>query len=75
MEQRASCRILGLPDSTLEFLRLSNDAEGEPANNPANAEIIRDHLARIGPDIVFLPRGNEQKPGHRNVYALLQQAA
>ncbi|MEI8312138.1 MAG: hypothetical protein WCH98_15410 [Verrucomicrobiota bacterium] len=33
------------------------------------------HLARIGPDIVFLPHGNDQKPGHRNVYALLQQAA
>jgi len=75
MEQRASCRIFGLPDSALEFLPLSIDAAGEPANTPANAEIIGDHLVRIGPDIVFLPHGNDQKPGHRNVYALFQQAA
>jgi LmbE family N-acetylglucosaminyl deacetylase len=75
LEQRASCRMFGLPDDALEFLPLSEDVDGEPDNTPANAEILVNHLARIHPDIVFLPHGNDQKPGHRNVYALVQQAA
>ena len=74
-EQLASCRMFGLPDGALEFLPLSEDAEGEPDNTPANAEILVNHLAGIRPDIVFLPHGNDRKPGHRNVYALVQQAA
>ena len=74
-EQRASCRMFGLADDALDFLPLSEDAEGEPDNPPANAEILVNHLARIRPDIVFLPHGNDQKPGHRNIYALLQQVA
>lgn len=72
LEQRESCRLFGLADDALEFLPLMEDAEGEPDNTAANTEVLLEYLIRIAPDMVFLPHGNDEKPGHRNVYALLR---
>ena len=71
-EQRKSCRLFGLPDDALIFPPADEDAEGEPADNTRNCELVGDWLAARNPDLVFLPHGNDQKPGHRNVYSLFR---
>ena len=71
-EQRASCRLFGLPDADLEFLPLAEDAEGEPADLPGNTALVANFLDRRRPHAVFLPHGHDQKGGHRNVYALFR---
>lgn len=71
-EQRKSCKLFGLRDDALWFPPADEDADGEPANTPRNRELIGSWLASKNPDLVFLPHGNDQKPGHRNVYALFR---
>lgn len=73
-EQQESVRRFGLAPAALEFLPLDEDAEGEPAESPGNAERVGDFLVRVRPALVFLPHGNDQKGGHRNVYALFRRA-
>lgn len=70
-EQQASCRMFGLADEALTFLPLAEDADGEPADTPANREIVAQWLRRHAPQLVLLPHGNDQKGGHRNVFSLL----
>jgi LmbE family N-acetylglucosaminyl deacetylase len=71
-EQRASCRFFGLPESDLAFLRLAEDAEGEPADTEGNRAMVAAWLADGAPPVVFLPHGHDEKGGHRNVYALFR---
>lgn len=71
-EQRRSCRLFGLPDDALVFPPAGEDADGEPADSDENRRLVGDWLAAKRPDLVFLPHGNDQKPGHRNVYSLFR---
>ena len=71
-EQRASCRLFGLPDNALHFLPLAEDEAGEPADTEPNRELVSAWLVPRQPQLVFLPHGNDQKGGHRNVYALFR---
>ncbi len=70
-EQRASCRLFGLPPENLVFLRLEEDTEGQPVVNQANAAQLRQYLTAQKPDLVFLPHGNDTNAGHRRTYAML----
>ena len=75
-EQRRSCRLFGLAEDDVEFLRLEEtETDGEPADSEANARAIARLLDRCRPDLVFLPHGHDEKPGHRNVFSLFRQAA
>ncbi len=70
-EQRESCRIFGLPDSRLAFLRSAEDDSGHPEDNAANRELVSTYLALKRPDIVFLPHGHDPNTGHRRTYEFL----
>lgn len=74
-EQRASCRLFGLPETAIHFLPLAEDADGEPADTDENAELLASWLSPRRPDLVFLPHGHDQKGGHRNVYALFRRVS
>lgn len=74
-EQRASCRLFGLPDDALEFPPVAEDEAGEPADTPANRAVVAEFLLRRKPDLVLLPHGSDQKAGHRNVYSLFRGIA
>jgi LmbE family N-acetylglucosaminyl deacetylase len=74
-EQQASCRQFGLPADALTFLPLAEDAAGEPADTPANRDLVAAWLQPIEPALVFLPHGHDQKGGHRNVAALFRGIA
>ena len=63
-------------EDDVEFLRLEEtETDGEPADSEANARAIARLLDRCRPDLVFLPHGHDEKPGHRNVFSLFRQAA
>ena len=72
-EQRDSIRFFGLPEQQLAFLRLPEDAKGDPEKSAANAEAIRAQLAAIRPDIVLLPHGADTNVGHQRVYAMFRR--
>ncbi|MEI6166629.1 MAG: PIG-L family deacetylase [bacterium] len=74
-EQRASIRFFGLPDDHLVFLRLPEDATGDPVESPENEAVIRQALLSARPDIVFLPHGADTNVGHQRVYAMFRRAA
>lgn len=74
-EQRASCRLFGLEPSAVSFLRLDEDAGGEPADTTANQARLAAWLATADPHAVFLPHGNDAKPGHRQIAALVARIA
>lgn len=71
-EQQASCRFFGIPDEQLEFLHLSEDGNGDPEDNHANTDIIRKHVHKIRPDIVFMPHYNDSNPGHQRSFAMFE---
>jgi len=64
-EQQASCRLFGLPDDRLVFLRLPEDESGNPRDDDRNYATVCGHLQAAQPDLVFLPHGNDPNPGHR----------
>lgn len=74
-EQRASCGLFGLDPAAVTFLRLDEDAGGEPADTTANQMRLSQWLAAADPHAVFLPHGNDAKPGHRQVAALVARIA
>jgi LmbE family N-acetylglucosaminyl deacetylase len=74
-EQRASCQLFGLPETHLAFLRLHEDETGQPAENEANLERIRQVVLNNRPALVFLPHGSDTNLGHQRVYAMLRQVA
>ena len=73
-EQRASCRLFGLPEERLRFLRLEEDAGGHPVIGAGNGTLIAAALAEAAPDAVFLPHGNDTSLGHRRVYEMVRSA-
>jgi LmbE family N-acetylglucosaminyl deacetylase len=64
-EQRASCRLFGLTEDRLVFLRLAEDESGNPRDDDQNYATTRAHVQAVRPDLVFLPHGNDPNPGHR----------
>ncbi len=72
-EQVESCRFFGLPESHLRFLRLAEDALGDPEDSAPNQERIRGELERIQPALVCLPHGHDSNPGHRRTYAMFKR--
>jgi LmbE family N-acetylglucosaminyl deacetylase len=74
-EQLASCRFLGLPETSLMFLRLEEDETGQLADNQVNMDQVRQHIQSRQPEMVFLPHGNDTNLGHQRVYAMFRQAA
>lgn len=74
-EQRESCRMFGLPDDRIVFLRLVEDEAGDPRAEEDNYSIACAHLLRIRPDLVLLPHGNDPNPGHRLGFDVLLRFA
>jgi len=74
-EQRASCRLFGLPEERLHFLRLVEGADGHPLDTADNFACVRAWLVAQQPDLVFLPHGNDTNDGHRRLYAFFRQSA
>lgn len=71
-EQTASCAFFGLPLDRLTFLRLPSDDNGNPRLDDDNHGRIRDYLAARGPDLVFMPHGNDSNVTHQRTYALFR---
>ena len=70
-EQRDSCRLFGLPDDRLVFLRLAEDEAGDLCADAASLTRVRAHVAAVHPDLVFLPHGNDPNPGHQRAFGFL----
>ncbi|MCZ8253291.1 MAG: PIG-L family deacetylase [Hylemonella sp.] len=74
-EQLASCAFFGLPAAQLAFLRLPNDAGGNPRLDAANHATIQRLLVEHQPHCVFLPHGNDSNVTHQRIYALIDAVA
>jgi LmbE family N-acetylglucosaminyl deacetylase len=72
-EQLASCAFFGLPEASVTFLHMREDAEGAPEESAENTEILRNYIRKIKPDIVFMPHWNDSNAGHRRTYAMFRQ--
>lgn len=72
-EQRASCRLFGLPEERLAFLRLAEEEAGHLAPGAANRAAVREFLASVSPDLVFLPHGNDTNADHQRVCAFFRE--
>lgn len=74
-EQRASCRLFGLPDEQLTFLRLAEGTDGHLRASEENFGIVRAWLIAQRPDLVFLPHGNDTNDDHRRCYDFFRRTA
>lgn len=74
-EQRESCRLFGLPEGRLSFLRLEEDGGGHPVRSGENLGCIAAVIADTQPDAAFLPHGHDTNVGHQRIYALFRAAA
>lgn len=74
-EQAESCAYFGLPAAQLEFLRLPNDAGGNPRLDAANHATVQRLLAQHQPHCVFLPHGKDSNVTHQRTYALIETVA
>lgn len=71
-EQRASLRFFGLTEEALTFLRLPEDTDGHPIENP---EAVRRELEAFVPDLVVLPHYHDTNAGHRRAYAMFRNVS
>ncbi len=74
-EQQESCRLFGLPEDRLFFLRLPEDESGHPIDSKSNFARLLSHFQSIRPDLVILPHGNDTNPGHRFAFRMLSRCA
>jgi len=74
-EQRKSVEFFGLPQENLSFLRLPEDADGDPVENEASETTIRELATLISPDVVFLPHGNDTNRGHQRNFTMFRRTA
>jgi LmbE family N-acetylglucosaminyl deacetylase len=74
-EQRLSCAFFGMPPSRVSFLRLHEDANGDPEDSGPNRETIRARIEAVRPAIVVLPHGNDTNAGHQRVYSMVRASA
>ncbi len=74
-EQRTSCRMFGLPDDRIQFLRLPEDGAGDPRDDDENYSTVSANLAAALPDLVCLPHPNDPNPAHRLAFKMLLRHA
>ncbi len=68
-EQRAGCRLFGLPEARLRFLRLRVTWPGGfIAEDEENFGILKRAVGEWGFDLAVLPHGNDTNPDHRLTY-------
>jgi LmbE family N-acetylglucosaminyl deacetylase len=67
-EQRASAGLFGLDPAALRFNRFAEDADGHMADSAENRARTHDLLARLAPDGVILPHGNDSNADHRRTF-------
>ena len=73
-EQLASCKFFGLPKDNIRFLRLKEDANGDPEDSTGNLQILKTYVDEISPGVVFMPHWNDTNPGHRRTYSMFKKA-
>ena len=74
-EQRNSAHFFGLPSDCLTFLHLENDDDDQPLDDKKNLDKLGSLILQKGPDIIFLPHGNDTNSGHKAIYSLVHQYA
>ncbi len=74
-EQLESCKFFGLSESQVNFLHLKEDEDGSPVESEDNLKILEIYIARISPDIVFMPHWNDTNVGHRRTYSMFKKIA
>ena len=74
LEQQASCRLFGLPEDRLRFLRLHEDLDGHPLHCRDNLRLVASCLRDHRPGLVFLPHWHDPNEGHQRTYALFRQS-
>ena len=74
-EQRNSARFFGLPENSLTFLHLENDAEDKALDITENLDKSEKLILLQNPDIIFLLHGNDTNSAHRVIYCLGRQIA
>ncbi len=75
LEQRNSCRLFGLADDQVEFLNLSENAQGELLNETHNVLLLRKALEKFKPDYIFMPHWNDTNSDHRLAFEMLKSFA
>ncbi len=71
-EQLESCKFFGLPESSVAFLRLNEDENGDLAESEDNLEIMKRYVLKVRPDIVFMPHWNDTNSGHRRACSMFR---
>ena len=74
-EQLESCRFFGLPPDHITFLRLEEDAAGDPVISEANIDRIRRFFLSTSPGLILMPHGNDSNAGHRRTYSMFVKLA
>lgn len=74
-EQMASFRFFGLPDTHYRFLKLNNADDDQVANDGENQAFLEKLVREIGPDMLFMPHGNDTNRAHRAMYAMMRAIA
>ncbi len=73
-EQLASCRMFGLSETAVTFLRLTENRAGDIQVSEANRQIITAYLRQIRPQLIFMPYYNDSNPSHRDGPILVADA-
>jgi LmbE family N-acetylglucosaminyl deacetylase len=73
-EQLDSCRLFGLADDAVTFLRLAEDDNGNLLANHSNQLIIEKYLKNIEPEVIFMPHGNDTNATHRVSLIMVKEA-
>ncbi len=71
-EQKASCKLFGLPESRIRFHRFAEDDGGHMDPAPVNEARIWAILDRLVPDTVILPHGNDSNADHRRTFRMFE---
>lgn len=74
-EQIESCKFFGLSESQINFLHLNEDNNGDPVESEENLKILGVYIAKINPDIVFMPHWNDTNAGHQRSYSMFKKIA
>ena len=69
-EQIESGLFFGLARDNISFLHLREDENGDPIEDTGNFQLIKNHIVKINPDIIFLPHGNDTNQGHVRTYRM-----
>lgn len=71
-EQRASCRLFGLDEAALTFLRLVEDERGHQRDDAENRWRVRDYLLARRPDLAFMPHGHDTNVAHQRTWSMFR---